>query len=364
MGISVLYIQNQDIKNDVKLLLESKIPKHSIQYVYNSDRKDYIHSLNKHDLVITRIKSERSSLDNKHANVINWKDLPDLSSKLDVFLQLHRYLDKYPLILEGWSLVEVLHDGKDAVIYKAIGEDGKTAAIKRFKFKSFDLSRNAVEMFLDRVNKQCGLRSDGLVRFYKGGISNHTFYLVMEYLSGGTLRRNLNSCSQGLPLIHAIEWFKETATALELVHNAGLLHRDLKIDNIMLRSDGSLALMDYGVSKSILLDGGFLAEDEIHCSPHYVSPEQVMGQPCSVLSDIYSLGVIFCELLTGNKPYSGKNAEELMIQHIIEPVPKLPQEISQFQMLLEKMMAKDPRSRYQNVNDALADLGKVHVYAV
>ena len=120
-----------------------------------------------------------------------------------------------------------------------------------------------------------------------------------------------------------------------------------------MRKDGSLALTDYGVSNRILLDSGFIVENELYCSPHYVSPEQITGDACTKASDIYSLGVIFYELLTGMKPYFASESYALMMHHVMAPVPTLPDELCQFQGLINKMMAKNPDDRFSSVMQAI-----------
>lgn len=285
-------------------------------------------------------------------DAILWDKLSDLGAKLDVFMQLHRYLEKYPLRLQGWRLKEVLHSGRDAVIFRAVDDSGYTVAIKRFKYVLDELPVTSIQRFLAGIETQCSLQSTSLVRIFEGGVCNHAFYLVMEYMGHGTLRQSLKSCG-GLSQPHALEWFREIAMALDCVHQAGLIHRDLKTANIMLREDGSLALSDYGVSKGILLETGFITEDEIHCSPYYVSPEQVSGEACTQASDIYSLGIIFYELLTGCKPYEGRQAFELMMQHVMAPMPILPDHFKQFQTCLNGMMAKDYHERFTNAKQAI-----------
>lgn len=288
-------------------------------------------------------------------DAISWEKLSDLSAKLDAFLQLRRYVEKYPLQLQGWNLKEVIHNSRDAVIFRAVDETGKMVAIKRFKYVLDQLPVSSIENFLEGIETQCSLQSSGLVRIYEGGVCNRAFYLVMEYMHYGTLCQSLKSCGV-LPLSHALEWFKEIAESLDCVHQAGLIHRDLKTANIMLREDGSLALSDYGVSKGILLETGFITEDEIHCSPYYVSPEQVSGEACTQASDIYSLGVIFYELLTGCKPYENNRAFELMMNHVMAPMPVFPEELSHYQEMLNRMMVKDYRKRFSSLKKVIQSL--------
>ena len=365
MILSVLIIQRvqkrvvnkESISDEIQKLLESKISNLSV-YNCTPDELDET-DLKKYDVLLIQDDSIFLYLKRivNHKHVINWINLSDLSLQLDVYVQLKRHVDQFPLDLENWDLTEVLYNSNDSIIYKAETEDGIIAAIKRYKFSPSTLSTSAVQKLLLLVDKQrqaCCPR--GLVKFYEGGVNNQAFYLVMEYLSYGSLRQALNGCGNHLPLTHALEWFQEIAIALDCVHKAGIIHRDLKIDNIQLRRDGSLVLTDFGVSKRLLLDAGFIYEGELHCSPHYVSPEQISGDACTQASDIYSLGVIFYELLTGSKPYSAEQAHELMMCHVMAPVPMLPKQFKQFQPLLDKMMAKNPRDRLRSALQAIDSL--------
>lgn len=357
MNLSLFLVQSEVVSPDMQSLLVRKIPNSTIHTLSNAQLQQSREKLNDSNLVLTQDKFVKQSLKNKRGiNVIVWDALSDLSAKIDIFLQLRRYVSQYPLNLKDWALIEVLHDSEDAIVYLADNSKGELAAIKRFKFKPSNLSEKSVKQFLFHIKKQCSLRSKGLVCFYEGGVCDQAFYLVMEYMQHATLRQSLSSCGDILPQTHALQWFHEIVLALDVVHKAGLIHRDLKIDNIMLRGDGSLALMDYGVSKRILLDAGFIMESELHCSPHYVSPEQITGDACTQASDIYSLGVIFYELLTGHKPYSAKEAHELMMHHIMAPVPVFPDNLKQFQAVLNQMMAKDPDDRFSHVLDAIENL--------
>lgn len=356
MSMPVMLVQDNGVPTDIKALLESKIKNILLTSISTIELKKTAFDFSAYKLFISNQQSIVNYLRSKGAFALFWDNLPSLSSEIDMFLQLCRYTADYPLNLRHWSLVEVLHNSDDAIIYRGVNQDGELAAIKRFKFQPNQLSRDVIHHFLERVEKQCALKSKKLVHFYEGGICNHAFYLVMEYLKYGTLRQTFNGCDKALPVIHALEWFQEIVIALDCVHQAGLIHRDLKMDNIMMRSDGSLALTDYGISKRILLDAGFLNEDEFHCSPHYVSPEQISGEPCTQVSDIYSLGVIFYELLTGQKPYLGNQAFEIMMQHVMAPVPQLPAHLSQFQGLLDKMMAKTPNDRFCCAMEAIEEL--------
>ncbi|MEE9444670.1 MAG: serine/threonine-protein kinase [Cocleimonas sp.] len=364
MKLSVLLIQDNNTSCDVQALLESKIPDIAITIKPNKALAAYLPA---YDLAIIEKKQSVSQLlKKKDVGLIVWEDFSDLSVKIDMFLQLQRHLKQFPLKLENWTLTEVLHNSDDAIIYHGVntGESKhpfkhREAAIKCFKFRPSSLTSIKIKNFLDTLNKRTHSNTKGLVRFYDGGVHDSAFYLVMEYLNYGTLRQALNGCGNKLPLTHALEWFQEIVLALDCVHQKGLIHRDLKIDNVLLRSDGSLTLVDYGISKRLLLDAGYMSEGELHCSPHYVSPEQISGDSCTQRSDIYSLGVIFYELLVGRKPYAGSMAHELMIQHVMAPVPVLPESLSSFQPMLDRLMAKNPDDRFCCAVEAIESLPMV-----
>lgn len=361
MVLSVLIVQSvvqqKRTSDEVLGLLESKISGVTAYYCTPEEIDEA--NIDAYDLLL--LQDETVALYLKKIkncrSVIVWRELSELSLRLDVFLQLKRHTDQFPLELKDWVLTEVLHNSDDSIIYKAEGEDGELAAIKCFKFSPSTLSAVSIQNLLMKVKKQrVSSCPNGLIRFYDGGVCGKTFYLVMEYLGYGSLRQALNGCGNVLPLTHALEWFQEIVVALDCVHKAGLIHRDLKIDNILLRGDGGLVLTDFGLSKRILLEAGLIIENELYCSPHYVSPEQISGDACTKASDIYSLGVIFYELLTGGKPYCAKQAHELMMHHIMAPVPVLPQNLRRYQSLLDRMMAKNPDDRFSSALDAIDSL--------
>ncbi len=332
--------------------LVSKVSNCLVKFITPQQVSNSIDYIDKASLYLTQDELIEEHLNKANKHVILWDNLSDLSLKLDVFLQLQRYIVQFPLKLKGWHIKEVLHNSDNCIIYLAVDKQGLQMAIKRFKFSPSILSDDMIKTLLHKIERYCG-NHKGLVKFYDGGICDSAFYLVMEYLEFGTLRQTLDGCGNMLPQNHALAWFQEIVLALSAVHDMGLIHRHLKIENILMRSDGTLALADYGVSKRILLDAGYMHEIELFCSPHYVSPEQITGDAATKATDIYSLGVIFYELLVGQKPYSANEAHELMMHHIMAPVPVLPHGLSHFQLLLDKMMAKSPADRFSSVIDTL-----------
>jgi serine/threonine-protein kinase PpkA len=135
------------------------------------------------------------------------------------------------------------------------------------------------------------------------------------------------------------------------VHRKNVLHRDLKPGNIMLRKDGSVALIDFGLAKRAKLEMAITDKGEIFGTPYYMSPEQGHGAAVDERSDIYSLGIIFFELLTGEKPYKGGTAMGIIYKHAQAPIPLLSPRLSKYQALINMMLAKLPEDRLQSVEE-------------
>jgi serine/threonine protein kinase len=186
-----------------------------------------------------------------------------------------------------------------------------------------------------------------------GSLPRH-LYLAMEYFPCGDLRdrlRNPMSVDESLYYLRAI------AEALRVIHVFGILHRDLKPANVMLREDNSPVLIDFGLARRSLDDTGTTGVGQVLGSPYYISPEQAQAQRVDARTDLYSLGVMFYEMLTGQRPYGGRSALAIMAQHSSEPVPTLPSAAALQQPLLDRLMAKQPSARYASADELLADLG-------
>jgi DNA-binding NarL/FixJ family response regulator len=186
-----------------------------------------------------------------------------------------------------------------------------------------------------------------------GALPQHQ-YLALEYIPCGDLRdrlRNPMSIDESLYYLRAI------AEALRVIHVFGILHRDLKPANVMLREDNSPVLIDFGLARRSLDDGGTTGAGQVLGSPYYISPEQAQGQRVDARTDLYSLGVMFYEMLTGQRPYSGKSALDIMEQHAHAPVPRLPDSVVLQQALVDRLMAKRLSERYASADELLADLG-------
>jgi hypothetical protein len=186
-----------------------------------------------------------------------------------------------------------------------------------------------------------------------GSLPRH-LYLAMEYFPCGDLRDRLRN---PLSVDESLYYLRAIAEALRVIHVFGILHRDLKPANVMLREDNSPVLIDFGLARRSMDDAGTTGIGQVLGSPYYISPEQSQGQRVDARTDLYSLGVMFYEMLTGQRPYSGRSALAIMEQHTGSPVPLLPSPTAMQQPLLDRLMAKQQSARYASADELLADLG-------
>lgn len=265
-------------------------------------------------------------------------------------------LEMYPVSLPGWNVVSLLHMTEHAVVYLVTNKHNDHAVIKRFNYSITHLDDHHIHDFIEAVDTIRAIGFGGLVDIYHTGLSSDCFYLLMEYLGNGTLSEIIAIAHDEVPLQQKLDWFEDIAIAVGTLHNAGLLHRDLKPSNVMFRDNNEVVLVDCGIETEWLIGTGFIEPGEVYCTPNYVSPEGAGGEPCDVPGEIYSLGVIFYELLTGHKPYVAGSMIELMKMHALAPIPELQGEAAIYQKALNKLLAKHPDDRYISVDDLLDDL--------
>ncbi|HZD54299.1 MAG TPA: serine/threonine-protein kinase, partial [Woeseiaceae bacterium] len=260
----------------------------------------------------------------------------------------------HPLV-KGYRLLEKLSSSSHSAVYLAEREADAARVILKVLRQVPDLSDGigAFDRFLQEYEMIADLDHPNIVRIYDLGVSDDHAHIAMEYLEGGDLKQRIK---RGIAEDEAISYARQIASALAKVHSVGILHRDLKPANIMLRADGSLALIDFGLAKRMRLEQEITGSGEIFGTPYYMSPEQGHAVEVDARSDIYSLGVIFFEMLTGEKPYRASNAMAIIYKHSHAALPKLPPELARHQPLIDRLLAKRPEDRPQTADEVAACL--------
>ena len=212
-------------------------------------------------------------------------------------------------------------------------------------------SEVAFDRFLREYELIAKLDHPNIVRIHDLGIADDHAYIAMEYCGRGSLKRRIQA---GLNPDLAFRYMRQIAQALGALHRVGIMHRDLKPTNVMFRDDGSLVLIDFGLAREAQLQSEITGTGEIFGTPYYMSPEQGHGTPVDQRGDIYSLGIVFYEMLTGQKPFDADNPMAMIIRHRLAPIPRLPQALRAYQPAVDRMLAKDPAARFQSTDELLA----------
>jgi ActR/RegA family two-component response regulator len=259
--------------------------------------------------------------------------------------------------IPGYTLLQKIGESEATAVYLAIAEDlGHNVALKISKRRHSgsdslvtDTGQRSI-MFQREFEAIAALDHPSIIDLYDYGIHEGVEFLAMEYFPCGDLKARLQN---PLTPAEAITFVTEIARSLKVVHEAGIIHRDLKPPNVMLRDDGSVVLIDFGLARSLLSGDGSTRTGVLRGSPYYMSPEQAQGEPLDARTDLYSLGVILYEMLAGKKPYLGASAIDVLQQHVMAPVPELPAQHLAYQPLLERLMSKSREHRIASCDDLL-----------
>ena len=256
-----------------------------------------------------------------------------------------RKLDQPTFHLKGHRFLKALGKGATASVYLMERERSERLVVAKVFRQVPDRVHHVMplERFLREYEVISGIRHPNVVQIFDLGIADDMAFIVMEYFPGGHLGERL---SRGLPVPQALAYLRQIARALDAVHAVGVLHRDLKPANIMLRDDDTLALIDFGVAKLRDAAAELTGLGELFGTPYYMSPEQGEGAPVDERADIYSLGVVFYEMLTGRKPYVAGSPMAIIWKHRHAPLPTLPAPLESLQPLLDQMMAKSADKRF------------------
>jgi eukaryotic-like serine/threonine-protein kinase len=263
-----------------------------------------------------------------------------------------RRLDPAHLKLPQYAILHKLGESSRAVVYLAHSASlGRNVALK--------ISKPAIEdsdecnEFAREYAAICAVRHPSVVEIFDYGFHDGREFIAMEYFPCGDLKMRLQ---QPITVRESLEFGLRICDALQVIHRAGLIHRDLKPPNVMLREDGSIVLIDFGLAKGVESVGRSTAVGVLRGSPYYMSPEQAQGVALDARSDIYSAGVMLFEMLSGSKPYTGSSAMEVMQQHVHGPRPRLLAEHLGYEALIEHFMARSRDERFPDAISASAAL--------
>ena len=248
--------------------------------------------------------------------------------------------------ITGYTIEGQIGQGGMSRVYRAIQDSlGRPVALKVMNPVLADDPAFS-ERFLDEGRLLASLQHPHIVTIYDIGVSDGFHYISMEYVDGGDLRQRIRD---GMSPDAALDHVLAIGSGLTAAHDAHIVHRDVKPANILFRPHGTLLLTDFGIAKKLATNKGLTVTGSMVGSPYYLSPEQALGRPIDGRADIYSLGIVLYEMLAGEKPFEGNSEIDIAMKHIEGELPRLPQNLSHFQPLLDRMTAKQPNDRFSDM---------------
>jgi len=256
--------------------------------------------------------------------------------------------------IPGIKVLRLIGEGGMARVYLASREGDDEPLVVKILRREVLSNRTALERFMEEYSLVERIQSRHVARIYGHGNVDEHAYLVMEFFEGGDLNRRLDGKPLAAP--EALRIFRDLMFALGEIHEKGILHRDLKPQNLMFRTDGTLAILDFGIAKQIDAAVDRTNAGEILGTPRYMSPEQVQGRVLDLRTDIYSAGVLLYQMLTGRHLFEGDTAMEVALHHLNTPPPALPEELGRYQRLMDKLLEKDRDARFRNADEVIGFL--------
>ncbi len=261
-------------------------------------------------------------------------------------------------INDRYEVIRSIGEGGMANVY--LGYDTILDRNVAIKVLRGDLSND--EKFVRRFQREAlsasSLAHPNIVEVYDVGEDDGVYYIVMEYVEGKTLKQLLKKRGT-LTLSEAIDIMSQLTDGMAHAHDSYIIHRDLKPQNIMIKDDGQIKITDFGIAMA-LNSTQLTQTNSVMGSVHYLPPEQASGKGCTIKSDIYSMRIIFYELLSGSLPFKGDNAVEIALKHMREPLPSLREDNSAIPQSIENIVrratAKNPKNRYESARSMHEDL--------
>jgi len=281
-------------------------------------------------------------------------------------MNLERLRDRFFEGAPRYRWIETLGRGGMGIVFKAHDLDlDEVVAIKVLSPDWESDDQQLLTRFKREINLNRKIKHPNVARIHDFGMSGDFPFITMEYVPGTDLRSLIQRDGR-IPPTTAISILRQIALGSEAAHKLGIIHRDLKSQNVMVEDSGAVAILDFGLARgkqsiTLTLDSVMVG------TPHYMSPEQALGRPTDARSDVYSIGVMGYEMLTGKVPFDGESPLVIAMKHVSEPIPdelsQFPDVSPEFQAILLRALAKDPASRFPAAAELEAELAMLRPFA-
>lgn len=262
-------------------------------------------------------------------------------------------------LVNRYQILERIGGGGMAVVYKArCTLLNRIVAVKILR-QQFSIDEDFVRRFRREAQAAASLSHPNIVSIYDVGQDKDVYFIVMEYVEGETLK-DLIDREAPLEPARAVHIVRQIANALYHAHNNKIIHRDIKPHNVLISKDGRVKVADFGIARAVTSTTQTFSPHSLMGSVHYFSPEQARGKLATEQSDLYSLGIVFYEMLTKRLPFDGDSPVSIALKHLQQTIPPASDYnenvTANLQAILDKMLEKDKDERYQNVTDLISAL--------
>ena len=255
--------------------------------------------------------------------------------------------------LPGYKIIRELGRGGMARVYLATHESLQRDVAIKVMFNNLGDDTSFSDRFLREARIVAQLSHHNIITVYDVAVHDDNYYIAMEFLPGETLDDKIKA---GIKPEYALKLIKQISAGLQYAHNKKFIHRDIKPENILFREDNTAVISDFGISRAAESETKMTEVGTVIGTATYMSPEQAQGKPITCNADLYSLGIVFHEMLTGKVPYAADSSVAIILKHLTDPIPELDEEHQKYQSILNKMMAKNPKQRYQSGNEIISDI--------
>lgn len=253
--------------------------------------------------------------------------------------------------IPSYKIEKKIGKGGMGTVYLAFQEKLERQVALKVLLPSLSDDFKITERFMSEAKIAAKLEHTNIISIYDVGEHNDYYYFAMEYLSRSIMDILKFSENNRIKPEVALNVLKQISSALDYAHKKGVIHRDVKPSNIMLRNDGTPVLVDFGIAKFMESTSNLTKTGTSIGTPHYMSPEQIQGLEIDGRADIYSLGIVFFEMLAGKVPYEGSDSIAIAVKHVREPIPQLEENLRHLQPIIDQTLAKDKRERVQTGKD-------------
>lgn len=254
----------------------------------------------------------------------------------------------------GYTIERLLGQGNVASAYLARGVTDHRKIVLKIINLNAQLDGDHLKRFIQEYNIIARLKHPHVVHIEERGFSSDFAFIAMEYCAFGSLKTRIPK--SGINVHDALRYITQIAAGLGAVHAIGVAHRDMKPANLLFRDPTTLVLTDFGVAKDLSRTNELTARGSFVGSVYYCSPEQISRQDSGPLSDLYSVGVILFQMLTGRPPFMAKTAAEILDAHLHAPIPRLPAALSPIQPLIDGLLAKETYDRFQSAAELVSGI--------